>query len=121
MGTALETVNRFYEAMNNRQGDGLADLVSKDIRFVGPLMQASGAEEFLALNAQILPFLAGMRMAAQFERDNDVCSIYEMDMTSPKGEHLTLTMADWIQVNDGRITEERIFFDPRRFAAAFEM
>jgi ketosteroid isomerase-like protein len=121
VGTALDTVNRFYDITNNRKGEGLDALVAQNVTFAGPIMQATGAEQYLALNAQLLPFHQETRMLAQFEHGNDVCSIYEMDMSSPKGERLTLTLADWVRVEHGRITEQRIYFDPRRFAAAFEM
>lgn len=121
MGSALDTVNRFYELTNSRSTEGLADLVTEDITFTGPLMQSSGVEEYLALNERLGQFHEETRILAQFERGNDVCSIYELDMSTPKGERLTLTMADWLRVEDGRVAEQRVVFDPRAFAAAFEM
>jgi ketosteroid isomerase-like protein len=120
MGQALEVANSFYSATNERRIDALRDLVAEDISFVGPTMQASGAAEYVAMNEQLLGFHRETRVLQQFEQNGSVCSIYELDMSTPAGEDvLTITMADWIEVADGRITSQRIYFDPREFAAAF--
>jgi hypothetical protein len=81
--------------------------VSDDVTFVGPLMQAAGAREYVAMNEQLLGFHAGSRMLHQFEDGNDVCSIYELDMKTPAGDSVTLTMADWIRVGGGKVISHR--------------
>jgi ketosteroid isomerase-like protein len=106
---------------NARRAHDVAPLVSDDATFVGPLMQATGVAEYVAMNAQLLGFHAGTRMLRQFESGDDVCSIYELDMKAPSGETLTLTMADWILVQDRKIASQHIYFDPRAFAQAFGM
>jgi ketosteroid isomerase-like protein len=117
----LGVVNRFYEATSNCRIDELAGLVSEDVTFDGPVMQARGAREYLAMNEQLLGFHRGTTMLRQFENGDAVCSIYELTMSTPAGAELTLTLADWIEVADGRIAAQRIFFDPREFAQAFSM
>ncbi|HEX2099354.1 MAG TPA: nuclear transport factor 2 family protein, partial [Candidatus Synoicihabitans sp.] len=57
----------------------------------------------------------------QFEADNEVCSIYDMTVRTPTGDTLTITMVDWLKLKDGRIAEQRLYYDPRGFAAAFGM
>jgi ketosteroid isomerase-like protein len=121
MGQASDVVNRFYEVTNARGAQDLPPLVSDDVTFVGPLMQAAGAGEYVAMNEQLLGFHAGTRMLHQFEDGRDVCSIYELDMRTPSGESLTLTIADWIRVEGGKVASQRIYFDPREFAQAFGM
>jgi ketosteroid isomerase-like protein/uncharacterized protein YndB with AHSA1/START domain len=117
----LDVVNRFYEATGKRRTDELAELVSDDVTFDGPLMQARGAAEYLAMNEQLLGFHRQTTMLRQFESDDAVCSIYELTMGAPAGGELTLTIADWIDVADGRVAAQRIYFDPREFAQAFGM
>jgi ketosteroid isomerase-like protein/uncharacterized protein YndB with AHSA1/START domain len=117
----LEVVNRLYEATSNRRIDELAGLISDDVTFEGPVMQARGAREYLAMNEQLLGFHRGTTMLRQFENGDAVCSIYELAMGTPAGAELTLTLADWIDVADGRVAAQRIFFDPREFAQAFSM
>jgi ketosteroid isomerase-like protein len=121
MAQALDVVNRFYDATDRRRADELPALVAEDVSFAGPLMQAAGAREYVAMNEQLLGFHAGTRMLRQFEEGSDVCSLYEMHMRTPSGGSLTLLVADWITVRDGRIAEQRLYFDPREFAQAFGM
>jgi ketosteroid isomerase-like protein len=117
----LAVVNRFYEATNNRRIDEIAGLVSDEVTFDGPLMQARGAREYLAMNEQLLGFHHETKMLRQFEDGDDVCSIYELTMATPAGDEQVLTLADWIEVADGKIASQRIYFDPRKFAQAFGM
>ena len=50
MGHATDVVDRFYEATNARRTQDLPALVADDVTFVGPLMQATGAQEYVAMN-----------------------------------------------------------------------
>jgi len=121
MGSALEAVNRFYGTTNDRDAEGVARQVADDIRFMGPLMATTGAEAYVEINRQLLPNHLATRMKAQFENGDQVCSIYELDLRTPDGGSLVVEMADWITVTDGKISSQRIYYDPREFAEAFGM
>ena len=121
MGKSVDIVNRFYDATDNRRMNDLRALVSEDVTFAGPLMTTTGSKEYVAMNEQLLQFHTGTRMLHQFENGDDVCSIYELSMTTPAGGSMTLPMADWIQVKNGKIAAQRIYFDPREFGQAFGM
>jgi ketosteroid isomerase-like protein len=121
MGKALDVVNRLYEATDARRLDDLRALVSDDVTFTGPAMKATGAQEYVAMNEQLLGFHNGTTMLRQLEDGDDVCSIYELGMRTPAGGALTLTIADWVRVEDGKIASQRIYFDPREFTEAFGM
>jgi ketosteroid isomerase-like protein/uncharacterized protein YndB with AHSA1/START domain len=117
----LAVVNRFYDATATREAAALAPLVDDAVTFEGPLMRASGAREYLGLNEQLVSFHRDTKMLRQFENGSSVCSIYELTMATPAGGEVALTMADWIDVADGKIASQRIYFDPREFAQAFGM
>ena len=122
MGAALDTVNRFYATTLERGDvDGIAPLVDPHITFQGPMQQLAGADAYVEINRQLLPMHVATRMHAQFERGDEVCSIYEIDWRSPAGEVVTVPMADWIRVHDGRITSQVVYYDPRPFTQAFGM
>jgi ketosteroid isomerase-like protein len=121
MGKALETVNRFYDTTENKKGKGLETMLAKDMTFIGPLMKTSGAEEYINSTKQFLQMHKATRMLKQFENGNDVCSIYEMDIATPTGGMVTLELTDWIQVTDGKVVKQKIYYDPRDFAKAFGM
>jgi len=44
-----------------------------------------------------------------------------MDLRTPDGGSLTVEMADWVTVTDGKISSQRIYYDPHEFAEAFGM
>jgi ketosteroid isomerase-like protein len=119
MGKSTEVVNRFYEICNDRQGEGLEALVARDVVFEGPLMRLAGAEEYVSTVRPFLKFHKGVRMLKQFEDGGHVCSIYEMTLGTPAGGALTLVLADWIRIADGRVAEQKLYYDPREFAKAF--
>ena len=121
MGDAKDVVDRLYEVTNGRRAQDLRALVADDVTFDGPVMHTAGAQEYVAMNEQLLGFHAGTRMLRQFEAGDDVCSIYEMDMSTPSGGSISVTIADWIRVTEGKIASQRIYFDPRAFADAFGM
>ncbi len=120
MGNALAVVNQFYEATNDKKDvKATAELVADDMTFVGPVLRTAGAREYLALLEKFLPTHVETRMQRQFEAGNEVCSIYDLVQRTPTGEHITLLVADWIRVADGKVAEQRIYYDPRDFLRAY--
>jgi ketosteroid isomerase-like protein len=119
MKNAADIVNHFYDVCNNRQGEGLDKLVAEDITFEGPLMRLSGATQYVQTVSPFLKFHKGMRMLRQFEQGEHVCSIYEMSFGTPTGSVMTSSFADWIRVVNGKVAEQKLYYDPREFAKAF--
>lgn len=118
----LDLVNRFYDLTNNKSTTtGLDELIADDMTFSGPLIQASGAKNYIEMLGQFLKFHKGWRMLKQFENGNDVCSIYEVRLGTPAGGTFNVLIADWITVSNGRISRQNIYYDPREFAKAFGM
>jgi ketosteroid isomerase-like protein len=96
-------------------------MITDDMTFIGPLQTTHGAEAYIAINEQLLQFHAGVNMLHQFEDGDHVCSIYELIVTAPSGEKVSMPMSDWIRVDNGRIAEQRIYYDPREFEQKFGM
>ena len=118
MGQALEVANRYFDIWRNDNGEGLADVLSDDFSFVGPLDQLD-REGMLAAVPRMGPALQEFHMHRQFESGGEVCSIYDLEMATPAGS-LTIPMAEWMKISGGKISEIRLFFDPRELAAAVE-
>jgi ketosteroid isomerase-like protein len=118
MESALNVVKKYYEAFDAHR-DGWQELVADDITFVAPIQKADGKQEFVALTAQFLRFHKQTRVLRRFEEGDSVCSIFEFVLDTPSGDPLTCQVAEWARVDRGRISELRIFYDPRGFAKAF--
>jgi ketosteroid isomerase-like protein len=120
MGKPLEIVNKFYDATNTRKSiKETAGLIADDLTFNGPVIQTAGAKEYLGLLEKFLPTHVETRMIKQFEDGNEVCSIYDLVQRTPTGGTITLRVADWILVRNGRVAEQKIYYDPREFVKAF--
>jgi hypothetical protein len=111
MGQALDTVNSFMQSQDTA-------LLAEDFKFIGPVDQTTGIDAFMKLNQSFFPMVTGMRMLKQFENGGDVCSIYEIDVMPPTGNVMTLKVADWVVVKNGKLVEERLYYDAREYAAA---
>ncbi len=112
MGQARDLVNHFMQSQD-------PSLLAEDFRFLGPVDQTIGVEAFLQPSASFFPLVTGMSMLKQFEQGNDVCSTYEMDLKAPSGTSLTLHIADWVTVNEGKLVEDRMYYDAREYARVF--
>lgn len=116
--SARNVVERYYAAFDAHR-DGWKDLVTDDVEFVSPLQAARGKKEFVALSEQFQRFLEKTRVLRRFEDGDSVCSICESVVTTPAGEPLSFTYAEWARVRGGRLSEFRVYYDPRAFAKAF--
>lgn len=119
MKNATQVVNHFYDVCNNKLGERLDALVADNITFEGPLMRLSGASQYLQTVGPFLKFHRGMRMLRQFEDGEHVCSIYGMTLGTPASGVMTLELADWIRIENGKVAEQKLYYDPREFAKAF--
>ena len=125
MKSPLDIANEFF-ALTEPKGrkipdllGPIANLLTPDFKFHGPLMNADGREQYVAILGQFLGVHEGYRFRRQFVDNQDVCSVYDMTVRTPSGESLTLALVDWLTIQDGRISAQQLFYDPRKFAAAF--
>jgi limonene-1,2-epoxide hydrolase len=122
MTTPLQTVEQFLEATNERRDIAAASsAMSDEIRFFGPARRCKGIHQYVELLETFLPLHVGWKIHATFENGNQVCVIEEIVVRDPRGENLTLELAEWFTVVDGKIVEHRVYYDPREFITAFGM
>lgn len=113
-------VDRFME-LTNEKGDikGAVALMADDIKFIGPAVQCNNKQEYEALLNQFLSQHTGWKKHQMFENGNDVCVIEDIYISTPQGNEITLSLAEWLKVEDGKITEHKVFYDPTEFNTAF--
>jgi ketosteroid isomerase-like protein len=118
MKSPTDVVNEYYQAFDAHQ-DGWQELVAGDVRFDAPIQKANGKAEFVALTQQFLHFHKDTQLLKRFEQGDSVCSIFKFVMNTPAGQPLTCEVAEWARVQDGRISDIKLLYDPRDFATAF--
>jgi len=122
MSSALEIVNRYYDATNSKKdSDAAGALMQADFVFLGPLMKVEGKTANVELLKKFLPMHVTTRMHKQFMSDDEVCSIYDLVVSNPAGGTITMPIADWVRVENGLLAEQTIYYDPREFSKAFGM
>lgn len=122
MNTPMSIVNEFLDLTNNKHDvAGAVELMASDIHFVGPVMELNGAQEYKRILERFLSVHVGWKKLAEFENRSDACVIAEIYIKTPAGSTITLKIAEWFIVRDGKISEHRIYYDPREFMTAFGM
>ena len=101
--------------------DDWQDLVTEDVVFEGPVQHARGKAEFVGLTAQFLGAHRATHLLRRIADEDTVTSLFEFVIDAPNGEQLTCPVSEWATVRDGRISEFRVYYDPREFVQAFGM
>ena len=117
---AQEVLERYYAAFDAHRNDW-QDLVTDDVVFDGPVQHARGKAEFVGLTAQFLVARRATRLLRRIVERDTVTSLLEFVIDAPNGQQLTCPVSEWATVRDERISEFRVYYDPREFVRAFGM
>ena len=90
--------------------DATRALLADGVRFVGPLGQTMGADEYLAGVGRLAEIVTGVDQHEVIADGDDVCIVYDLLTDTTAGP---IPCAGWYQVRDGKVTWVRVFFDPR--------
>ena len=116
----LEVVEHFMQLTNEkRDAAGAVSLMADDILFIGPSVRCNNRQEYEALLNQFLSQHSGWQKHQAFEKENEVCFIEDIFVSTPQGGTITLLLAEWLKVENGKIKEHRVFYDPTEFNKAF--
>jgi ketosteroid isomerase-like protein len=118
-----EIVNKYLNIIfvENNNGAGLSDILAEDFVFNDPFTKALSAKDFIDNPAtqNWIKTRKKFRMEKQLIIKNSVCSLYSIDVQTPNGNTETFQLNDYVELNDGKISKERVyFFDPLKFAKA---
>lgn len=117
---ARDVVERYYASFDTH-GNDWQDVVTDDVVFDGPVQHARGKAEFVGMTAQFLGAHRATRLLRRIADEDTVTSLFEFVIDAPSGQQLTCPVAEWATVRDGRISEFRVYYDPREFVQAFGM
>jgi ketosteroid isomerase-like protein len=119
MTAALKVAQQFYEAAGSGDEAALSGLVSPSITFRGPMAKADGIEEYARVSSWFQQVLKGTHVHSMVASDENVVTIYDLEVEAPDGKRFMIPTADWLTVKDGNVVSQRVFYDPRELAAAF--
>src|SRR5882762_8665785 len=110
MANIKSTFNDFLDAFCARKLDAASSLLVDDFEFVGPLAQAKSKAEFVEKMRPLLPIVTGYRTLAQMAEGDDVCSLYEFCVETPKGAG-AIPMVEWTTFRGDKLARSRVLFN----------
>src|SRR5215813_217078 len=111
---AQQVVERYHAAFDGHRDDW-QDLVTDDVVFEGPVQHARGKAAFVDLTSQFLSAHRATRLLKRIADNDTVTSMFEFVSQPPNGQQVTCPVAEWATVRDGRISQFRVYHDPREF------
>jgi len=107
--TAAETVARYYNGWQNKQGD-LSDVpLADDFEFAGPVASFDSAEGYRGMARQAGQAVTSFKVRRQFVDGNTVCSIIDWEMALPGTGRMT--SAELLEVENGVIVRGELIYD----------
>jgi SnoaL-like domain len=109
---AASVARTYFDAWKTNDFDTMRSLVAEDVRFEGPLATLEGAEVYIKGIQGLSQVISDIVIQKIFVDGQDVLTWYDMHTTvaSP------VPVANWLHVEEGKITALRVAFDAREFA-----
>ena len=109
---AANVATTYFDAWKVKDFDTMRSLVAQDVSFEGPLATLVGAEDYIKGIQGLSQVISEIVIQKIFVDGQDVLTWYEMHTTvaSP------VAVANWLRVEEGKITSVRVAFDARELA-----
>ena len=109
---AANVATTYFDAWKANDFDTMRSLVAEDVRFEGPLATLEGAQDYIKGIQGLSQVISEIVIQKLFVDGQDVLTWYEMHTTvaSP------VAVANWLHVEEGKITAVRVAFDARELA-----
>ena len=113
MTDAAATAATYFDAWRARDFARLRSVLADDVDFIGSLGRAHGADDCMRGLQGMTQIMTGLEVRKVFQDGPDVLTWY--DLATSVAE--TVPVANWMHVEDGKITQIRAAFDTRGIAA----
>jgi hypothetical protein len=109
---AANVATTYFDAWKANDFDTMRSLVAEDVSFEGPLATLEGAEDYIKGIQGLSQVISEIVIQKLFVDGQDVLTWYDMHTTvaSP------VAVANWLHVEEGKITAVRVAFDARELA-----
>ena len=109
---AAKVASAYFDAWKVNDFDTMRSLVADEITFAGPLAQLEGAQDYMEGIKGMSRIKSDIVIRKTFVDGPDVLTWYELHTTvaSP------VPVANWLHIEDGKITSLRVAFDARELA-----
>jgi ketosteroid isomerase-like protein len=112
MTDAAAAAATYFDAWRARDFARLRSVLADDVDFAGPLATVTGGDECLRGLQGMAQIMTSLEVRKVFEDGFDVLTWF--DLATSVAE--TVPVANWMHVEDGKITRIRVAFDARGIA-----
>lgn len=102
----------YYTAMAERNFDGVAQYLDKDVIFVAPLTTVIGKEAFLERVKEFFAYSVNLTIRTVFGSQDQAVVIFTLDYPAPIGRVETAAL---LNIDAGLIVRIELFYDGRLF------
>ena len=99
----------YFDAWLARDFARLGTVLADDVDFAGPMGRVKGRDECLRGLKGLATIMTGIDVQKVFSAGSDVLTWYDMATTVAD----PVPVANWMHIEDGKITRIRVAFDPR--------
>jgi len=107
--TPKQTMRRYFETWNANDFDAFESQLADDITFAGPLGTANGPAECRRGIEGMAKLMDRTEVLTMVADGRDVVTWFELYM----GDGAPVPVANWAQIEEGKIRRVRVAFDPR--------
>ena len=116
--TNRELAQGYIDAFANRDVKKMRSFLSDtNFTFKGPLQAFSSADDFAAALVPLAPMIQDVDVKKVIADGNDVCVFYDFVTNVPAIG--TTRIAEWLHVENGKISSINLYFDPRPYVPMF--
>jgi hypothetical protein len=108
--TPAEIVDGYLTSFYSGDFDTAAGSVAEGFSFEGPFVRVDGRDAFFASAQGLRPVVRGHRLLRRWQEGDEICSIFELDVQTPKGS-AAIPMCEWNTVANGELVSGRVLFD----------
>jgi hypothetical protein len=112
MTDAAAAAATYFEAWQARDFARLRSVLADDVDFAGPLGKVKGAEGCQKGIEGMSKIMTSIEVRKVFENGSDVLTWFDLATSVAD----TVPVANWMHVEDGKITRIRVAFDARGIA-----
>jgi ketosteroid isomerase-like protein len=112
MTDARTTAATYFDAWKARDFTRLRSVLADDVDFAGPLARVKGADDCLQGLQGMAQIMTGLDVRKVFQDGADVLTWFDLSTSVAE----TVPVANWMHVEDGKITQIQVVFDARDIA-----
>jgi ketosteroid isomerase-like protein len=94
-------------------------LLADDVSFTGPCMQIQGKDAYIKTTLDFFQMVKDFRLHHYVAGDSLIATEESFTVATPSGGELTLDVAEFFEIRNGRIKSVKIYYDAEAFRQAF--